>query len=48
MIYWVIAGFTIGFAASSLFLQPLAWRIFRGAHKNNPEALAFADRQQGK
>jgi hypothetical protein len=24
--------------------RPLGWRLFRYAHRNNPEALAFADR----
>lgn len=37
--------FTAGFILARRFFQPLGWRLFRIAHRNNPEALAFADRE---
>lgn len=34
----------VGFYAA----RPFAWWLFRLCHRNNPDALAFADREQHK
>lgn len=33
-----------GFALAYRMLRPLSWKLFRVTHRNNPEALAFANR----
>lgn len=29
-------------------VRPLGWPLFRFFHRNNPDALAWADREQGR
>jgi hypothetical protein len=47
VVCFVIAAAVTAIAAYRVG-DPVGWWLFRVAHRDNPEALAFADRKQGR